>query len=881
MEEVKKIIDIQFNGKESIADVKKEISQLKKELDECAVGSEAAKDKSLELAQAQEKLKAAMKGAITETGKLDKSYNGLVTRMKMLKDAQKQVDLSTKAGRKQFVEYSKEINKINDELKSLDASNGVFGRNVGNYANSIKDAFSGMGGAVTGVFNSINAGLKALCTNPWVAVLTAILLALKQLADAFKRNDEAMLKANKVMNRFKSVVVAVQRAFDRLVKWIVDGSGIITKAFTATWDFLKKMYAWIEPVVDKILGFYKTLLNAYVKFIQFQLKIADKAVIATMTMVARLQHPFDNKAFQETKNEYLKHWQSLKDGVERVISDVWENIKDFGRQFIEDWKEANAIQDEIDRREAALARQHVENTRKLAENNRKIADLNAKAADREKYSVEQREKYLKESAALQKQNIDIEASELREQLNIARLKHSLNQSNTADIQEEADIEADLINKLAEKDNVERNLLQNQRALIKESAQANKESISQQIKYIEEELAITEKGTDEHLALVKEKLRLEKQAEELEIKDKIKDKKKQEEELAALTAKYQLKEEQAEKQHQIDLRDIRLQEMQNDADLLDRGSQAYYDAIVAIKEYALESIIRLDSETEEQFNARVIKATKELQLAQQKAEQFAKDAEYKAAKNKAGEIGLEKGNTSLEYYQAELDAAKLYYENLQQLQDESNEDYKARQIKALNDVHNAEKSLNDKRISNYTALSNALTDIMSTVADAWGDSIQAQVDAGKISQKEGEKQFENVKALEIAITTIQMLTGIASAMALTYTTHSGWWDWAIAAAQAASIAASGIANIVKIKNTTLGNSASAGGASASTPSFQLPSLESYQPNYTQNLTGASDVDNLSKSIKESMEDLEIKAVVVESEITAAQKRATTRRNESTW
>ena len=66
-----------------------------------------------------------------------------------------------------------------------------------------------------------------------------------------------------------------------------------------------------------------------------------------------------------------------------------------------------------------------------------------------------------------------------------------------------------------------------------------------------------------------------------------------------------------------------------------------------------------------------------------------------------------------------------------------------------------------------------------------------------SNKEG---FEKSKKLQIASATIQMLTGIATAMSGVFTTKTGPWDIALAAIQAGSIAASGIMNINKIKQT---------------------------------------------------------------------------------
>lgn len=91
-----------------------------------------------------------------------------------------------------------------------------------------------------------------------------------------------------------------------------------------------------------------------------------------------------------------------------------------------------------------------------------------------------------------------------------------------------------------------------------------------------------------------------------------------------------------------------------------------------------------------------------------------------------------------------------------------------------------------------------------------------------------------KALAIAATTIQTLVGIATAISGAFTTKSGPWDIALAAAQAAAIAASGAASIQKIAavkpNGQAGSievpSMNMGAVAASSPEFQ-PTMTGYQ------------------------------------------------------
>jgi uncharacterized protein YqgQ len=128
----------------------------------------------------------------------------------------------------------------------------------------------------------------------------------------------------------------------------------------------------------------------------------------------------------------------------------------------------------------------------------------------------------------------------------------------------------------------------------------------------------------------------------------------------------------------------------------------------------------------------------------------------------------------------------------------------------------------KNISDtVNATSNFITGILDTVADQQDQS-----------NREG---FEKAKKLQIASATIQMFTGIATALSGAFTTKTGVWDLILAGIQAASIAASGIMNINKIKNTKFdgGGSASANVSSGAVNSMVIPPVQ-----YTQAVQAAS-------------------------------------------
>ena len=156
---------------------------------------------------------------------------------------------------------------------------------------------------------------------------------------------------------------------------------------------------------------------------------------------------------------------------------------------------------------------------------------------------------------------------------------------------------------------------------------------------------------------------------------------------------------------------------------------------------------------------------------------------------------------------------------------------------------------------FAAASNMITGILDDVASSQDTS-----------NKEG---FEKSKKLQIASATIQMLTGIATAMSGVFTTKTGPWDIALAAIQAGSIAASGIMNINKIKQTKFdggGSSATASVSSSAVNNMVVPPVQ-----YSAAVQGAS----TEGSIKDT------KVYVTETDIKNTSNKVSVQESENTY
>ena len=158
-----------------------------------------------------------------------------------------------------------------------------------------------------------------------------------------------------------------------------------------------------------------------------------------------------------------------------------------------------------------------------------------------------------------------------------------------------------------------------------------------------------------------------------------------------------------------------------------------------------------------------------------------------------------------------------------------------------------------------------------VADIYEEDIKNRQKKGKIDEKQAKKEFENLKALQIAQAVINTLAGSVGAFLQASEAYPAPWGQIIGGVAAASATAAGIAQIAKIKNTEYG-----GSGSVSSPAAQAtPIVDMYQPEYTRNVTTASDVDTLNSGLEKA--NLYVKV----TDIDEAQDRGRTRVSESSW
>ena len=166
--------------------------------------------------------------------------------------------------------------------------------------------------------------------------------------------------------------------------------------------------------------------------------------------------------------------------------------------------------------------------------------------------------------------------------------------------------------------------------------------------------------------------------------------------------------------------------------------------------------------------------------------------------------------------------------------------------------------------------NGISDILGNVASAWESSIQAQVDAGEISEEEGERQMENMRGIQSAIALINTFSSAVSAyQSLAPIPFVGP---VLGAAAAAAAIASGLMQVKAINAVKKGDK---GGESTRYAEVKPTIPNDYSPQMVQNATGGSEKEDLANALSQTNLWISVK------DIDSAQNRVKTRDKESSF
>lgn len=227
----------------------------------------------------------------------------------------------------------------------------------------------------------------------------------------------------------------------------------------------------------------------------------------------------------------------------------------------------------------------------------------------------------------------------------------------------------------------------------------------------------------------------------------------------------------------------------------------------------------------------------------------------------------------------------YFKEAQQEYNEAYEAEEQRHSNAMIQLYDktskaARKSTKDQ-LNVTKQLMKGTANLMGGIADIMKANLDQKVENGEISEEEAEKEFERIKALQIAEATINTIEGAITA----YTSAQSLGPIAgpiVGGINAAAVTAMGIAQIAQIKQQkykSSGNlsSSSAGGNSVQTVDFQSVSVN---PLLDQN-RDLNSMTSLSETKDEDEDKKDQRVYILQSDIDDSQKQVEIRQNQSTF
>lgn len=242
------------------------IKELKQQIETLSVSLAKAGEDSAGYAQGMDLLKKRQ-DELAKATSLAKAQN-MATKdtyyslNKALSDARKEYKNLTAEQRnnaEQGGKLLKTIKGLDDQLKSLDAKMGMHQRSVGDYTESIKKAFDGVGLSSVGLGKAIkglDVSFRVFSTNPVMAVFTLLLPLISKIVEKVKGTAAAteglkniMASLQPIMDITTIVVEKLAKGFEWLAKKV---SGLVDKLFKNSKESLHIAATKASEATDKM-----------------------------------------------------------------------------------------------------------------------------------------------------------------------------------------------------------------------------------------------------------------------------------------------------------------------------------------------------------------------------------------------------------------------------------------------------------------------------------------------------------------------------------------------------------------------------------------------------------------------------------------------------
>ena len=810
-----------------------------------------------------------------------------------------------------------------------------FSNIVSQITGSMGPMSTALGGVITGItgFQTAWTNLtKVFMANPWVAALTialgALMTIIKKVTDAIKGNEETSNKWNKAMATFQPIIDAITNAFDWLAEAFVDTISTITDNLPG---FLrsfgkgaKKVLDFIGGIVDAITFVPKIISDALSKAMPTIMKV----ITGPMRALSKILETLGANDWAAKVNSAADSVTEFAVDASNTITDLIKNagtfVKDLGTKIdnsMNDFAGKMEHSRKLKEQEIKLNQEEGDSLDELAQSELregKIREQIAKETDPKKQIElykqlrEEQNKAFDKQAKLAKQRYDLAVEYAKLTPNDEAANDNLDRLKAAVTK----VEAERAEAMARTDKRATKMLEQ---VNKAMSEGNKKAQEEALKRIAEEERAAIEASKKVFDDLQDKINsldgttdillfdLNEQEKQLKIFGKLdadaqktmseQRYKVQKDDLDSRVKMYEeaLKKEELMEEERKKLTD-EYNKLKNEQYKLDK--QHEYD-LLAIQINAIKT--RKDEAINKSTNEESIETSSADQTYYEELTQL--NDLYEQGKMSYNDYfaGLEAAKQNHEdrineittiANQERLDALKKYWEDVvaqfgedsiealaayaayeQAMTDENARHVDIRINQNKREAQDQIKNLK-QNIKIAQQLSRSVANVMGTVSDIMQANIEEKVKRGEISEEEAEKEFENVKKLQIAEAIINTLTGALQSQMSVWAPDSGiptvWAKIAMSAALGIQTLATGYAQVQKIRNTTFGGS----GSGSTQPTIITGAA-------TPLLNEAQDLNNLDAMYVTGQQQQDMRVYVLESDITNAQNNQKVRVTESTF
>ena len=759
------------------------------------------------------------------TGEAVKNVGELRENIKQLKAALNDQDLSNPEGMKKYNELLGELKINQNALKDAMYATTASWNDITNAATGANIAFDN---------NNKLVNMQGVSYNALVHEMADLKHAWQATTDEMERAALGE-RINSVNDQLKSMDASVGN-YQRNVGNYIGAMDHLTASFGSMGKGAQSVIAPIKGVTTGLKTLSATpaiailglLANVLQKVIE-GLKSSEENTNAMTQAMA----PF--AAIGDTVTKVLQ-------GLGGVLAKV---VGGFGKLIsaIFGTNEATKERLSLAKEEAALQEQERNNIIANAEAEREVARLRAEAADKTKYSASERIALLEQAGEQERLIAERSVQAAKMQYEIIKSRNALTQSNAEDLKKEAEAYAAVVNAetsyynkvreinagISEARNAEAKAASDAAKAAKDAAAAK---IAAEKEYIAKALAdevqaatnraeAYRHGSVEYLAAMRDVAALEYDQMKRQM-----DETDAEWQARRLAAARKLAEAQQSTTDAL-IEEGRLA-LENEMNALATGSLDQLSKAVELAKYNLDNIHQAIDESDDAFLARRLEA----QQAYQGALRAQNDAEVEEGRQQYEQRLATLEENSLAYLDAEVALKKYELDTLHQLEGESEEAFRTRQLQAEKDYYDAKKAQVQSWMQTLSGMASGVSSILGSIADAMEDNTEMT-----------EEEAKKAKNLRVASATIDMLQGAVTAYAGAQSLGVPMGP-IIGAINAAAVIATGIANIAKIKATQV----SANSSSSQTPTVpaqvNAPTV-SPQVQQVRTLTSASEEDRLNR------------------------------------